>query len=209
MAFLKNITLFAAFASVVAALPQGIRPTATVTLAPAASTTTSASSTATAAASTSSSTSTSTSTSTNTSTSTGINIINNLDQTVYLWSTSDTTSDMQTLTPGGGVYTENWRTNSDGGGISIKMATSTSESSVLQFEYTESDDTLWWDLSCINLDSDSLFISSGFAVTTDDSSCSSATCAAGDTDCADAYQQADDVDTFSCSSSAAFTLNLG
>jgi hypothetical protein len=89
------------------------------------------------------------------------------------------------------------------------MATSESEDSVLQFEYTKGDDTLWWDLSSINLASDSLFISSGFAVITDDSSCSSATCSAGDTDCADSYQQSDDVDTFSCSTSAAFTLNLG
>lgn len=116
---------------------------------------------------------------------------------------------MQTLTAGGGTYTEQWRTNSDGGGISIKMATSTSESSVLQFEYTKSDDTLWWDLSSINLDSDSELISSGFAVTTDDSSCSTASCAAGDTDCADSYQNPDDVDTRSCSSSAAFTMTIG
>lgn len=116
---------------------------------------------------------------------------------------------MQTLTSGGGTYTEQWRTNSDGGGISIKMATTTSESSVLQFEYTESDGTLWWDLSSINLDSDSEFISSGFAVTTNDSSCSNASCAAGDTDCSESYQNPDDVDTRSCSSSAAFTMTIG
>jgi hypothetical protein len=116
---------------------------------------------------------------------------------------------MQTLSAGGGTYTEQWRTNSDGGGISIKMATTTSESSVLQFEYTKSDNTLWWDLSSINLDSDSEFISSGFAVTTDDSSCSTASCAADDTDCADSYQNPDDVDTRSCSSSAAFTMTIG
>lgn len=116
---------------------------------------------------------------------------------------------MQTLPANGGAYTEQWRTNSDGGGISIKMATTTSESSVLQFEYTESEGTLWWDLSSINLDSDSEFISSGFAVTTDDSSCSVASCAAGDKDCADSYQNPDDLDTKSCSSSAAFTMTLG
>lgn len=207
MAFLKKLTLFVAIASMAMGLPTGIRPTttttATVTLTPVATTTTATTTTvATSAIATATSSTTS-------STSTGINIINNLNQTVYLWSTSDTTSDMQTLPANGGTYTEQWRTNSDGGGISIKMATTTSESSVLQFEYTESEGTLWWDLSSINLDSDSEFVSSGFAVTTDDSSCSTASCASGDKDCADSYQNPDDLDTRSCPSSAAFTMTLG
>ncbi|KAJ5387888.1 Secreted thaumatin-like protein calA [Penicillium cosmopolitanum] len=196
MAFLKTLG-FIALAATASALPQGYWPTAT----------TSAVSTTTPSASASGSASASASPTS--STGSGINIVNNMDQDIYIWSTSDSTSGMQTLSSGGGTYTESWRTNSDGGGISIKMATSESEDSVLQFEYTKGDDTLWWDLSSINLASDSLFISSGFAVTTDDSSCSSATCSAGDTDCADSYQQSDDVDTFSCSTSAAFTLNLG
>jgi hypothetical protein len=187
MAFLKKLTILAAITSLASGLPTGIRPTATVTLTPVATTTAIATS----------------------SSGSGINIVNNLNQTVYLWSTSDTSGDMQTLTAGGGTYTEQWRTNSDGGGISIKMATTTTESSVLQFEYTESDGTLWWDLSSINLDKDSEFISAGFAVATNDSSCSSASCAAGDTDCSNSYQQPDDVDTRSCSSSAAFTMTLG
>ena len=205
MTFLKKLTLFAAIASMATALPTGVRPTttttATVTLTPAATTTTAATTTAaisTIATATSS-----------TSTSTGINIINNLNQPVYLWSTSDTTSAMQTLPANGGTYTEQWHTNSDGGGISIKMATTTSENSVLQFEYTESEGTLWWDLSSINLDSDSEFVSSGFAVTTDDSNCSAASCAPGDKDCADSYQNPDDLDTRNCASSAAFTMTLG
>jgi hypothetical protein len=210
MVFLKKLTLFAAIASLAAALPTGIRPTATVTLTPVdtATITATAAATATTSASTTATSTTTAATSTSTSTSSsgnGINIVNNLNQTVYLWSTSDTSSDLTA----GGTYTEQWRTNSDGGGISIKMATTTRESSVLQFEYTKSDDTLWWDLSSINLDSDSEFISSGFAVTTDDSSCSTASCAAGDTDCADSYQNPDDVDTRSCSSSAAFTMTIG
>lgn len=191
MAFLKSISLVA-LAATAFALPQGYRSTPTTSTASSVTVSSSASASASI-----------------TNSGSGINIVNNMDQTIYIWSTSDSSSDMQTLSSGGGTYNENWRTNSDGGGISIKMATSDSEDSVLQFEYTKGDDTIWWDLSSINLDSDSLFISSGFAVTTDDSSCSSATCAAGDTDCADSYQQSDDVDTFSCSTSAAFTLNLG
>ncbi|KAJ5221326.1 Secreted thaumatin-like protein calA [Penicillium citrinum] len=188
MTFFKTYSLIALSVTALA-LPQGYRSTPTTTTASSASASASASATR--------------------STGSGINIVNNMNQTVYLWSTSDSASDMQALGAGGGTYTESWRTNSDGGGISIKMATSENEDSVLQFEYTKSDEILFWDLSSINLDSDSLFVSSGFAVTTDDSSCSSANCSAGDTDCADSYQQSDDVDTFSCSTSAAFTLSLG
>ncbi|KAF7716062.1 Uncharacterized protein PECH_008706 [Penicillium ucsense] len=197
MAFLKNLTLFGLIASLATALPQHARPTATATLVPVTSSTSVTPS------------ATPTATGTSSSSGSGINIVNNLNQTVYLWSISNTGGDMQTLPASGGTYTEKWRINSDGGGISIKMATTTSLSSVLQFEYTKGDDTLWWDLSSINLASDSPFISSGFQVTTDDSSCSSATCHAGDVGCKEAYQKPDDVDTRSCSSSAAFTLVLG
>jgi hypothetical protein len=116
---------------------------------------------------------------------------------------------MQTLTSGGGTYSENWATNSNGGGISIKMSTSENQDSVLQFEYTQDGSTLYWDLSSINLDSDSEFVKSGFSVTPSDSSCSAASCAAGDSNCADSYQHPDDTNTNSCSTSAQYTLTLG
>lgn len=200
MQFFKTLSLLTTIVSTVSALPQGLRPTVTevVRLSPITATATSTSSTSASASATA----------TSTSSGKGIEIVNNLSETVYIWSTSNTASEMKTLASGDS-YSETWRTNSDGGGISIKMSTSTSEESVLQFEYTESDETLWWDLSSINLDSDSTFITAGFGVTTDDSSCSDATCAAGDTACAESYQESDDVDTLSCSSSAAFTMTLG
>ncbi|KAJ6126968.1 Secreted thaumatin-like protein calA [Penicillium sp. IBT 18751x] len=206
MHFFKTLGFLATIASTVSALPQGLRPTVTevVTLSPITAT---ATSTSTSSASSTSSTSAS-ATATSTASGKGIEIVNNLSETVYIWSTSNTASEMKTLASGDS-YAETWRTNSDGGGISIKMSTSTSEESVLQFEYTKSDETLWWDLSSINLDSDSTFITAGFGVTTDDSSCSDAACAAGDSDCAESYQKSDDVDTLSCSSSAAFTMTLG
>ncbi|KAJ5662179.1 Secreted thaumatin-like protein calA [Penicillium maclennaniae] len=203
MHFFKTLGFLATIASTISALPQGLQPTVTkvVTLSPIATTATSTS--------TSSAPSTSApATATSTASGKGIEIVNNLSETVYIWSTSNTASEMKTVASGDS-YAETWRTNSDGGGISIKMSTSTSEESVLQFEYTKGDETLWWDLSSINLDSDSTFITAGFGVTTDDSSCSNATCAAGDTDCAESYQKSDDVDTLSCSSSAAFTMTLG
>ncbi|OJJ33831.1 hypothetical protein ASPWEDRAFT_89411, partial [Aspergillus wentii DTO 134E9] len=139
----------------------------------------------------------------------GVQIVNNMNETVYLWSTSNGGSEMQTLEAGGNGYWESFETNSDGSGISIKMATTASEASVLQFEYTKDSSIVFWDLSCIDLDVDSLFVASGFSVTTSDSTCSTASCAAGDSDCSDAYQEANDEDTYSCSSSATFTLTLG
>ncbi|KAJ5671945.1 hypothetical protein N7507_001072 [Penicillium longicatenatum] len=139
----------------------------------------------------------------------GVKIVNNLGSTVYLWTTSNVAGDMVTIEESGGHYYEDWQINSDGGGISIKMSTSTSESSVLQFEYTKEDETIWWDMSSINLEKTSEFVENGFSVTSNDASCSTVTCDAGDEDCSESYQHPDDVDTRSCSSSAAFILTLG
>ena len=139
----------------------------------------------------------------------GVKVVNNLAETVYLWTTSNVAEDMITIEEGGGHYYEDWQINSDGGGISIKMSTSSDESSVLQFEYTKEDETIWWDMSSINLLKTSLFVQEGFAVTSNDATCSTVTCDAGDEDCSESYQHPDDVDTRSCSSSAAFTLTLG
>ncbi|KAJ5924308.1 hypothetical protein N7466_008495 [Penicillium verhagenii] len=155
------------------------------------------------------STTSSTSASSTSSGSGSVQIVNNLDTNVYLWSTSSTSGGMQTLNSGGGTYSEEWQTNPDGGGISIKLSTTDNEDSVLQFEYTEEGETLYWDLSSINLESDSDFITSGFSVVPSDSSCTTATCAAGDTNCAASYQHPDDTDTNSCSTSAQYVVTLG
>ncbi|KAF7591427.1 hypothetical protein BBP40_001588 [Aspergillus hancockii] len=137
-----------------------------------------------------------------------VQIVNNLDSTVHLWSTSDDGGDKQSINSGGGTYTEKYQTTSSGG-ISIKMSTTESESSVLQFEYKTDGEKLYWDLSSINLDSDSAFIKSGFSAAPDDSSCKSVSCSAGDSNCAESYQKPDDVNTNSCSTSAGITLTLG
>jgi hypothetical protein len=128
---------------------------------------------------------------------------------VYLWSTDSGPGSMQTISSGGGDYSEKWNTNSNGGGISIKMSTTESESSVLQFEYTQDGSTIYWDMSSIDLDSTSDFVKSGFTVQPSDSSCTSVSCAAGDANCKEAYQKPDDVNTNSCSLDAGFTLTLG
>jgi hypothetical protein len=138
-----------------------------------------------------------------------VQIVNNYDTDIYVWSTSAESGDMQTIKSGGGTYSENWQTNPNGGGISIKMSTSESKDSVLQFEYTLDSDKLFWDLSSINMDSSSEFVKNGFSAIPSDSSCSTATCEAGDSNCAQSYQHPDDVNTLSCSTDAQYTLTLG
>ncbi|OKL58339.1 hypothetical protein UA08_06463 [Talaromyces atroroseus] len=150
--------------------------------------------------------------STSASTGGGVTIVNNMDQTIYLWSVSNTAdSEMVTLTAGGQDYSENWRLNPDGGGISIKMSTTPDQSDVLQYEYTLVEPTIYWDLSCINMGGNSTFTTAGFAVTSNDSgNCPSATCKPGDTACADAYLfPTDDQATHGCPDTVSMTLNLG
>ncbi|KAJ5290915.1 hypothetical protein N7478_000166 [Penicillium angulare] len=138
----------------------------------------------------------------------GVKIENNLGQTIYMWATSNLAGEMDTIADGES-YTETWQINPDGGGISIKLGTTSEELSVLQFEYTKEDETIWWDMSSINLDKTSLFVQKGFSVTSNDASCSTVTCDAGNEDCSESYQHPNDVDTRSCTSTAAFTLKLG
>ena len=142
-------------------------------------------------------------------TSGNVQFVNNMGSDIYLWTTSSDPGSMKTLTSGGGTYSEEWQTNSNGGGISIKLSTTQNEDSVLQFEYTVDSDTLYWDLSSINLDSSSDFIKSGFSVKPSDSSCKAATCEPGDANCADSYQHPDDVNTLSCSVDAQYIVTLG
>jgi hypothetical protein len=142
----------------------------------------------------------------------GVTIINNLQQEIYAWSVADVVGPMQTINSGGGIYFENWRTNPNGGGISIKISLNQEQQDVLQFEYTESGDTIFWDLSCINMGSSSMFINSGFAVVPSDvtSPCPSAICAAGDSACSAAYlQPTDDYATHGCPIGTALNLAIG
>ncbi|OKL60540.1 hypothetical protein UA08_04343 [Talaromyces atroroseus] len=142
-------------------------------------------------------------------TSDGVEITNNMDQTIYLWSVSDVSSEMYTINSGES-YSENWRTNPNGGGISIKMSFTPEETDVLQYEYTYDDPIIWWDLSCINMGDNSGFSTVGFAVTSDDADCPSAICAPGDYACAAAYLFPDDnTATHACTSSNLLHLNLG
>ncbi|KAF4763835.1 hypothetical protein N7455_011014 [Penicillium solitum] len=143
-----------------------------------------------------------------TATGSGVSIVNNLSDTVYLWVVTETAGEMQTLASGE-TFHDTWLTNSNGGGISIKMSTTEICDDVLQFEYTQSGDILFWDMSSINLLKTSAFVSAGFAVTISDESCPTSTCAPGDADCVQSYQQPDDVNTLACGLDAAYTLTIG
>ncbi|KKK20884.1 hypothetical protein P175DRAFT_0445869 [Aspergillus ochraceoroseus IBT 24754] len=150
----------------------------------------------------------------NTSSGTGsVTIVNSMDIPVYAWSVTDRVSEMQTLSAGGGSYTESWQHNSNGGGVSIKLSTTEDQSDVLQFEYTESGETIYWDMSCIDMNRvDSTFTKYGFSVapSATGANCPSVSCGAGDSACAEAYlQPKDDHATHGCPVDTTFTLNLG
>lgn len=142
----------------------------------------------------------------------GVTITNNLNQNIYAWSVSNTAGPMLTLNANGGSYSEQWQTNPNGGGISIKMATTPSQADVLQFEYTVSGGTIFWDLSCINMGTSSQFTQYGFAVQPSSSSgsCPSAVCQAGDSQCAAAYlQPSDNAATHGCPLNTGLSLQIG
>ncbi|KAL4810069.1 hypothetical protein BDV18DRAFT_52522 [Aspergillus unguis] len=143
----------------------------------------------------------------------GVTIVNNMGSDVYAWSVANGNSKMQTLSSGGGSYTETWQANPNGGGVSIKLSTSQEQVDVLQFEYTESGETIFWDMSCIDMDRDSsTFTKNGFSVSPSQTgaNCPSVNCHAGDTSCAEAYlQPKDDHATHGCPIDTTFILTLG
>jgi hypothetical protein len=143
-----------------------------------------------------------------TATGSGVSIVNNLADTVYLWVVSDNPGEMKTLASGE-TFNDQWLTNPNGGGISIKISTDENCDDVLQFEYTQSGDVLFWDLSSINMQKTSAFVKAGFGVSISDASCPTATCAPGDAYCVQSYQLPDDVNTLACGVDAAYTLTLG
>ena len=141
----------------------------------------------------------------------GIQIVNNLNGPVYLWSVGGHVSDMHTLNSNGGTWSGTWK-KLDSGGVSIKMATKPDKSDVLQFEYTKASDIIWWDLSCIDMGTASEFTKYGFAVhpNKDGGDCQSAVCKAGDKTCSDAYLKPhQDKNTHACQVDTSFTMHIG
>lgn len=142
----------------------------------------------------------------------GVTIVNNMDTDVYAWSVATGNSKMHTLTSGGGSYSEDFKDPSSGG-VSIKLSTHQNKVDVLQFEYTPSGDTIFWDMSCIDMDrASSTFTEHGFAVSPSKTSenCPAVNCHAGDTSCAEAYLKPNDNHaTNGCPIDTSFQLTLG
>jgi hypothetical protein len=148
-------------------------------------------------------------TSTSGSSGSGVAVFNHLDAPINLWSVTNEQGPMITI-PGGGSWTQQFLTNPDGGGVSIKMSPTTMPDQPLQLEYTLTDGTIWYDLSCINMDDDPAFVKAGYELVPGVSSCDSIICAPDDADCNAAYEQPDDNSaTHACSSSTLLTMTIG
>ncbi|EEP81994.1 predicted protein [Uncinocarpus reesii 1704] len=89
----------------------------------------------------------------------------------------------------GDKYSEEYRKNDNGGGISIKLSLDKDQKEVSQFEYTLDDPKVFYDLS--NIDGYP-FKDGGVTIVPSDDSCPKVTCEAGDGKCSEAYNKPDD-----------------
>lgn len=139
-----------------------------------------------------------------------VTIVNNTNRTIYGWSVADQSYNPLITLSVGDAYSEHWRLNPTGGGISIKLSTTPAVINILQYEYTLTGSTIWWDLSCINRGNSSFFTTAGFAVTSDNPECGSAACASGDAACAAAFLTPNDnQDVHRCNATTQMTLTIG
>lgn len=133
-------------------------------------------------------------------------IHNQCDFPVYLWSVSNTAGPMQELAANGGEYTEEYRNNPNGGGVSMKIAADKAASEITQFEYTLEDADLWYDLSNIN---GYPFMDWGVTIIPSDDKCNEVICPAGIELCAAAYNTpTEDWATAMCPSTADMVVLL-
>lgn len=127
------------------------------------------------------------------------NVQNSCGDDVYLWSIAGSADEkMITLKPGES-YSEAYRTNANGGGLSLKISLTEDQKEVSQFEYTlsDSESKVYYDLS--NIDGYP-FKDGGITITPSDSSCPVISCDAGVAKCHEAYNQPyDDHATKGCS----------
>ncbi|KAK2788683.1 hypothetical protein FQN52_003714 [Onygenales sp. PD_12] len=133
-------------------------------------------------------------------------IKNQCKDTVHIWSIADTGKvEKQEIKPGG-EYSEEYRNNPNGGGISIKMALTEDDSNVSQFEYTLSEPKVFYDLS--NIDGYP-FSKYGITLTPSDDECPKVKCDPGVELCNEAYNQPyDDHATHGCPSDSDLTMVL-
>jgi len=135
-------------------------------------------------------------------------IINLCNFPIFVWSTANETNTTTNFLPANnGFYTENYRFNPNGGGISLKIATVPVDTVITQFEYTytANNPNVYYDISNIN---GYPFQQWGFKLIPSISSCPSVFCAPGPQPCTDVYNLPDDIATKSCDLSTDLSFSL-
>ncbi|OAX80692.1 hypothetical protein ACJ72_04969 [Emergomyces africanus] len=130
---------------------------------------------------------------------------NNCDCPVYLWSVANLGNvPRHTINPGE-TYVEEYRTNPNGGGISLKISKNYSDLVITQFEYTLAGPKVFYDVSNIN---GYPFVDFGVSLASPSGSCPAVHCPPGVKLCKGAYNNPDDIATLACSSSQDLTMIL-
>jgi hypothetical protein len=128
---------------------------------------------------------------------------------VYVWSVANVPNNtINYLAPVIGDFNETYRTNPNGGGISLKIATAPVDSDITQFEYTylTENPNVYYDISNVN---GYPFEEWGLALSPPAPNCSSISCDPGVALCPDVYNKPDDdLATKNCDVSANLTLTL-
>ena len=125
-----------------------------------------------------------------------VQILNQCEYSVNLWSCADEDSQMHTVQPGKD-YEEGYRSKNGGGGISIKIAINATTLytypappvAITQLEYTLGGGKIWYDVSNIN---GYPFKDNGLNLTTSDGGGPAVKCAPGVAHCDAAYNKPDD-----------------
>ncbi|KNG91022.1 hypothetical protein ANOM_000809 [Aspergillus nomiae NRRL 13137] len=139
-------------------------------------------------------------------------IVNNMGTTLYLWSVDATQGPMHAVVPGAS-YQETYRLNPKGGGISIKVSTDQNvDGDIIQFEYTQAGEKIFWNVSCVNTKPGSPFYAKGLILMPSNTKdCPHAfVCLRGDSNCRYVYHKSnDDSATHGCPIGTSFNLKLG
>src|SRR5215471_19558600 len=100
-------------------------------------------------------------------------IENQCAQDVWLWSVADVYNVAPVTLATGKSYSEEYRINKDGGGVSMKLSLSDSQDCISQFEYTLTGSMIFYDISNIN---GYPFKEHGMTLSPSDSSCPQVVC---------------------------------
>ena len=135
---------------------------------------------------------------------------NNCGFSVYLRSVGSSVGALQTITAGGS-YSEQFRTTSTGAGVSLKIdktgdPTGSGAGNIVQFEYTLSGSTVYYDLSTLDGNPFKAYYQ---AIVPASSACTKVVCSANESPCLASYHPGDSSShTQSCTSSGNLVYNI-